>query len=220
MGQAVAAFFDLDYTILTASSGRLFVRYLRQTRAISRRQELAIWAWAGMYMAHVIDYPRLIARLIADIVGEDEAATWALCLRWFDEMVVEYVSEDARRAIERHRAEGHRVAIVTAATPYAAGPVAAHLGLGGDVLATRLEVRDGRFTGRIVEPACYGVGKVYWAERYAAERGVDLSQSYFYTDSARDLPLLERVGHPVAVNPDRRLRRIARERGWPIVAFR
>ncbi len=219
-GSNIAAFFDLDRTILTTSSGRLFVRYLHQTRAISRRQELVIWFWIGLYVTGLLDFPHLVARLMANVVGQDEAATWALCLRWFDEMAVEYISQDACRAIERHRAEGHRVAIVTASTPYTAGPVAAYLGLGDHVLATRLEIQNGRFTGRLVEPPCHGEGKVFWAERYAETYGLDLTQSYFYTDSIRDLPLLERVGHPVAVNPDRRLRRVAKARGWPIVFFR
>jgi HAD superfamily hydrolase (TIGR01490 family) len=220
MRSSIAAFFDLDYTILTASSGRLFVRYLRQTRLLSRRKEVAIWAWSGLYLLGLMDYPRLIARLTTDIAGQQEAAMWRLCWRWFDEMVVAYISEDAKRKISWHRAAGHQVVIVTGSTPYAAGPVAAHLGVENHVLATRLEVEDGHFTGRLVEPACYGKGKVYWAERYAAEHAVDLSCSYFYTDSVSDLPLLERVGHPVAVNPDWRLRRIARARGWPIVSFR
>jgi len=216
---SIVAFFDLDYTILTVSSGRLFIRYLRRVRAISRRQEVTIWAWSSLYVLGLVDFPHLVTRLITDIVAEDEAATWALCRRWFDEMVVNFISEDARRAITRHRAEGHHVAIVTASTPYAAGPVAAHLGLDNHFLATRLEVYDGRFSGRLVEPACYGAGKVYWAEQYAATHGLDLSQSYFYTDSISDLPLLERVGHPVAVNPDRHLRNLAQARGWPIVFF-
>ncbi|MCS7221473.1 MAG: HAD family hydrolase [Anaerolineae bacterium] len=220
MGAPIAAFFDLDHTILTASSGRLFVRYLRQIRAISRRKEAAIWAWSGLYLLRLMDYPRLLARLTVDVAGQSEAAMWRTCWRWFDEMLVKYISEDAKRAIIRHRAAGHLVAIVTGSTLYAAGPVAAYLGLGDHVLATRLEVQDGHFTGRLIEPACYGKGKVYWAERYAAARGIDLSQSYFYTDSVSDLPLLERVGHPVAVNPDWQLRHIARTRGWPIIAFR
>jgi phosphoserine phosphatase len=66
---------------------------------------------------------------------------------------------------------------------------------------------------------CYGQGKVVWAERFAAEHDVDLAASYFYTDSISDLPLLERVGHPVVVNPDLRLRRLARKRGWPLEMF-
>jgi phosphoserine phosphatase len=70
-----------------------------------------------------------------------------------------------------------------------------------------------------VPPVCYGQGKVVWAERFAAEWDVDLAASYFYTDSISDLPLLERVGHPIAVNPDTRLRRLARARRWPVELF-
>jgi phosphoserine phosphatase len=82
-----------------------------------------------------------------------------------------------------------------------------------------LEREDGRLTGRVTPPVCYGQGKVVWAERFAAEHDVDLDAGYFYTDSISDLPLLERVGHPVAVNPDPRLRRLADKRGWPIEQF-
>ncbi|MGD8627079.1 MAG: haloacid dehalogenase-like hydrolase, partial [Anaerolineae bacterium] len=83
----------------------------------------------------------------------------------------------------------------------------------------RLISADGRLTGEIEPPPCYGQGKVVWAERFAREHAVDLSASYFYTDSISDLPLLERVGQPVAVNPDPRLRRLARARGWQITRF-
>jgi phosphoserine phosphatase len=86
-------------------------------------------------------------------------------------------------------------------------------------MCTRLEAQDGRLTGRVVPPVCVGTGKIVWAERFAAEHDVDLSASFFYTDSISDLPLLERVGHPVAVNPDPRLRRLAAARGWPVERF-
>ena len=86
-------------------------------------------------------------------------------------------------------------------------------------MCTHLESRDGRLTGKVVPPVCFGPGKIVWAERFAAEYGVDLSSSYFYTDSISDLPLLERVRYPVAVNPDPRLRRLARKRGWPVERF-
>jgi putative phosphoserine phosphatase/1-acylglycerol-3-phosphate O-acyltransferase len=88
------------------------------------------------------------------------------------------------------------------------------------VICTRLEVADGRFTGRIVEPICHGRGKLYWARRFCTEKGIDLAGSYFYTDSIRDLPTLEAVGHPRPVNPDRQLLREARQRGWPVQRFR
>jgi phosphoserine phosphatase len=97
--------------------------------------------------------------------------------------------------------------------------MAEYLGFPGQYVCTYLEAEDGRLTGRIVPPVCYGPGKVVWAERFAAEHRVDLSASYFYTDSITDLPLLEQVGHPVAVNPDPRLRRLARRQGWPVEMF-
>ena len=97
--------------------------------------------------------------------------------------------------------------------------MAAYLGFPGQYLCTFLQSEDGRLTGAIEPPACYGTGKVVWARRFAAEHGVDLGASYFYTDSISDLPLLEQVGHPVAVNPDPRLRRLATRRGWPIQMF-
>src|SRR5215475_6350161 len=84
-------------------------------------------------------------------------------------------------------------------------------------LVTQLVVREGRFTGEVIEPVCYGRGKVYWAERFAAEHGVELPRSYFYTDSITDLPVLDRVGHPRVVNPDPRLRRLAQRRGWQVL---
>jgi phosphoserine phosphatase len=82
-----------------------------------------------------------------------------------------------------------------------------------------LAVADGRFTGRVLEPVCYGLGKVHWAERLAERAAIDLDGSYFYTDSYSDLPMLQRVGHRVVVNPDPRLRRFARKAGWTVEAW-
>jgi phosphoserine phosphatase len=95
-------------------------------------------------------------------------------------------------------------------------PLARHLGV-PDFLCTRLVVGpDDHFTGQIVEPPCFGPHKVTLAERWAAAHGVDLASSYFYSDSYTDRAMLFRVGHPVAVNPDPRLRRLAGQRGWPV----
>jgi putative phosphoserine phosphatase/1-acylglycerol-3-phosphate O-acyltransferase len=110
------------------------------------------------------------------------------------------------------------VAILSAATQYVVEPVARAVGI-EDVLCTRLEVKNGLFTGKVIEPACYGPGKVHYARQYAAQHGAELSDAYFYSDSDVDLPLLELVGHPVAVNPDKKLTAVARQRGWPIEDF-
>ena len=98
--------------------------------------------------------------------------------------------------IAQRRAEGHRVAILSTSPSYIARPVAEKLGI-DFVLSTRLEVKDGRFTGELDGPACYGKGKVHWAEQLGNKLSLDLDNCWFYTDSYTDLPMLERVGHRV-----------------------
>jgi len=215
----IAAFFDMDNTVLRTSSGKLYLEYLRTNGYISWRKWIAITAQIGLYVVGLTDFPHLMARLMAQVAGADEAQTWRISEAWFRSMLRDYIAEDARERIEWHRDQGHHVAIVSASTPYAVEPVARDLGLKDAYLATRLEVVSGRFTGRVLEPPCYGSYKLILAQAYATKHRLDLAQSYFYSDSHRDLPLMEAVGHPVAVNPNRRLAKIAMNRGWPVVRF-
>lgn len=214
----VIAFLDMDRTILSDSSGLLYMRYLRQKGQVSLLAVLRVYWHAALYGLGLFDYPATMARVTAAISGDSEADMIALCQRWFDEVVINYIAEKALHRMDEHRAQGHRVVILSAATPYAVGPVARHVGA-DDYLCTRLEVVNGNFTGRFVEPACYGEGKILYAEEYAREHDSDLSHAYFYTDGHSDLPLLEQIGHPVAVNPDTRLKATAQRRGWPIEYF-
>jgi len=161
----------------------------------------------------------MMSRLMVLSAGSSEAEAWRMSNEWFQAMLRHYIAPGARERVAWHRAQGHQVAIVSASTPYAVHPVAQALDLGEAYLSTRLEVIDGRFTGRVIAPACYDEGKLILARDYAARHGIDLAQSYFYSDSHRDLPLLEAVGHPVAVNPNRRLARLAAARGWPVMCF-
>jgi putative phosphoserine phosphatase/1-acylglycerol-3-phosphate O-acyltransferase len=215
----VGAFFDMDNTILRGSSGRLYLQYLRSKGHLSWQRWLAISGQIGLYIVGITDFPHLMARLMVQVAGADEAETWRISEAWFREMLRDFIAEPARERIAWHRQQGHRVAIISASTPYAVGPVAHELGLGDDYLATRLEVVSGRFTGRLIEPACYGPGKVTLARAYVAQHKLELAASFFYTDSHHDLALLETVGHPVAVNPNHRLRTVAIERRWPIERF-
>ncbi len=213
------AFFDMDNTILSASSGRLYVRYLRDIGYVSWQKWIYISAQVASYLAGLTDFPQLMSRLMRYTVGTGEAEAWRLSREWFDTMLRHYIAPGAGEKIDFHRQQGHHVAIVSAATQFAVQPVAEAFGLGEAYLATQLEIVDGHFTGRVIEPACYGAGKVLLAGEYARKHGLDLGECYFYSDSHHDLPLLESVGYPVAVNPDARLRRIAAHRGWPVMHF-
>lgn len=213
------AFFDMDNTILSASSGRLYVRYLRDIGYVSWQKWVYISMQVAVYLLGLTDFPQLMSRLMRYTVGTGEAEAWRLSREWFDTMLRHYIAPGAGEKIDWHRQQGHHVAIVSAATQFAVQPVAEAFGLGESYLATQLEIVDGHFTGRVIEPACYGAGKVVLAGEYARAHGLDLGESYFYTDSHHDLPLLEVVGRPVAVNPNARLRRVAEQRNWPVLRF-
>lgn len=170
-------------------------------------------------MVSGISFPGLMAWLTAYVTRGDEAEAWRISDAWFQASLRHAIIPAARARVDWHRAQGHHVAIVSAATPLAVRPVAQSLGLGEAYLATRLELASGSLTGRIAEPACYRAGKVLLTRAYAERHGLELRRSFFYTDSHHDLPLLEQVGHPVAINPSLRLARIAKARGWTIERF-
>jgi HAD superfamily hydrolase (TIGR01490 family) len=216
---ARAAFFDIDGTLLSVNTAPLYARYLRRHGRARRRDLLRTAYYLIQYRLNLLDIDRAIERASRMIAGRLESEVAVFCERWYDEVVRQYLVPGMRSVLEEHRAAGHELALLSSSTSYLAAPLARDLAV-DHLLVTRLEVVDGRFTGRPVRPVCYGAGKVYWAQAFAAERSIDLDRSYFYTDSITDLPVLELVGYPRVVNPDRLLRRAARRRGWPIVGSR
>jgi len=211
----VAAFFDMDRTILNDSSGMLLVRYLRETGRIGLREGVRFAWWYLWYALGLIEFPQAMMRMLMMSSGEEEEPLQEETDAWFEEWVAPHITQDAVQRIEEHRAQGHRLVVLSAATVYVVRPLAERLNI-PDYLCTYLEVKDGRFTGQLIDPVPYNRGKALVAEQFAAQEGIDLDHSYFYSDGHEDVPLLERVGHPVAVNPDRHLRRLAQRRGWPI----
>jgi len=215
----VAALFDLDRTLLNASSGQLYARFRYRHGEMRRREVVRAGWWSLLGSLGILDMEALIPRLLAEAAGQDEVEMRRSCDLWFAQDVIPHITERGKCRVEEHQARGHVVVLVSASTQYVVRPMADYLGIPGQYVCTHLESQAGRFTGRVAEPVCYGTGKVVWAERFAAEYDVDLEASHFYSDSISDRPLLERVGQPVAVNPDPRLKRLARQRGWPIERF-
>jgi putative phosphoserine phosphatase/1-acylglycerol-3-phosphate O-acyltransferase len=217
---AVAAFFDMDKTLLSGSSALLLARYMRRRGELAWRDAMRVVTAMLRYKLGRLDMIETTRQIVQEMAGHSEADRIAHTREWFRTHLIDYVAEEGRRWVEGHRRLGHRVALITASPSYTAEQLAEHLSMANeDVMATRFEVRHGLFTGRMLEPMIYGQGKLDAAQGYADRHGVDLRQSYFYTDSIADLPLLEMVGYPVAVNPDRLLRKLARARGWSIVRF-
>lgn len=212
------AFFDLDNTLVRKSTGLLWYQYLRKNGHVSRFASVKMLYAYIRYRMNSLDIKSLAEREVRKVAGMRETKLIEMCQRWFHEMVKQHISPRAREAVNEHKARGHVVAILSAATPYTVEPVKDYLDIGHGI-CTHLVVRDGRLTGEIVEPYCYGEGKIYWAEKFAREQGLRLQECYFYTDSFTDLPMLERVGNPIAVNADRMLEAEARKRGWPLLKF-
>jgi putative phosphoserine phosphatase/1-acylglycerol-3-phosphate O-acyltransferase len=183
----IIAYFDMDRTVLRDSSGMLYMRYLwRRGETDWRSMLLSSW-YAAQYKLGLLNFPLVLAKLAASVADSSEEATRELCQRFFDEMMVNYVAPRAVQRINEHRNQGHRVTLISASTPYVVGPLASHLGI-EEYLCTRLEIVDGHFTGKIIEPGCYGPGKVHWAREYAQRHNADLTQAYFYTIAARTGP--------------------------------
>ena len=209
----IAAFFDMDLTLLRCNTATRWLSFLRRRREISLWKTLQAMSWVAKYKLAVLDMEAVTTLATLDMKGDPEAELADKCRVFFAEEVAKEVAPRALEAVERHRQEGHVLAILSSSTPYVTELLAEQLRI-DHVLCTRFHIEDGRFAGTHVRPACYGTGKVHWAERFAADRGVDLASSFFYTDSYSDLPMLERVGQPRVINPDTRLKRHARRRGW------
>jgi HAD superfamily hydrolase (TIGR01490 family) len=209
----IAALFDMDNTLLRADTGMMWTRFLYRRGELPATMVAKAIYWSALYKLALLDMDEVVTRLVRDLEGDSEAEMIAKCDQWVADHVAALVAPAARVAIEHHRAAGHTIVLATGSTVYAARPVARGVAI-QHVLATELEVdAGGSFTGK-PRALCFGRHKVALAESWALREGIDLAQSYFYSDSYNDLPMLERVGTAIAVNPDARLLRHARKRGW------
>jgi HAD superfamily hydrolase (TIGR01490 family) len=220
-GQAAAAFFDLDKTVIAKASMVAFSGPLHRAGLVSRRMLLRA-AWGQLVYAQFGASEAKLARLRDSVLrltrGWDQAEIGEIVRETLVDVVEPIVFDEALDLMREHQAHGRKVFIVSASPEEVVAPLARYLGA-DEALATRAELDEhGRYTGR-TERYCYGPDKVVAIGEAAARDGIDLALSYAYSDSASDLPMLEAVGHPVAVNPDRELLRAARARDWEVRRF-
>ncbi|WP_091288303.1 HAD family hydrolase [Amycolatopsis xylanica] len=216
----VAAFFDLDKTIIASSSALAFSKPLLREGLINRRAALRsayaqlVFSLAG---ADAGKTERMRQEVSALCTGWDVAQVSAIVEETLHDVVDPLVYVEATELITRHKADGHDVIVLSATGEEVVAPVARMLGATRSV-ATRMQIVDGRYSGQ-VDFYCYGENKAIAAKDLAATYGYDLAECHAYTDSSTDIPLLEVVGHPYAVNPDRMLRKHAAAKDWPVLTF-
>ena len=215
-----AAFFDLDKTILAKSSSLAFAKPLYDSGLIGR-QEVLKSAYAQMvYLTSGADHDQMerMRHYLSELVdGWDVEQVKAIVSEALDEIVDPIVYHEAVSLIADHKAAGRDVIIISSSGTEIVEPIGARLGV-DTAIGTQMVVEDGKYTGEILYYA-YGPHKAQAMRDLAAERGYDLEECYAYSDSITDLPMLEVVGHPFAVNPDDELRTIARDRIWPVLHF-
>ena len=216
-----AAFFDLDKTVIATSSvmalgGTLYREGLISKRTIAR----GLYAQVIYLLVGADDekMERMREAMLALTRGWDQARVKQIVRETLDDVLTPIIYAEALELIEQHRLAGRKTVIVSSSPIETVEPIGEHLGV-DDVIATRARLdADGRYTGEL-EFYAYGAHKAEAIREMAVAEGLDLAGSYAYSDSITDLPMLELVGHPVAVNPDRELTRVAREREWDVRYF-
>jgi HAD superfamily hydrolase (TIGR01490 family) len=220
MAGPTAAFFDLDKTIIAKSSTLAFSKPFQAGGLISRGAVLRSAYSQFVYLVGGADHDqmeKMRAFLSQLCTGWDVQTVREIVADTLHNVVEPIVYDEAVTLIEEHRLAGRDVVIVSTSGAEIVEPIGAMLGI-DTVVATRLEIVDGRYPGEISYYA-YAEQKAIAVRELAEERGYDLDRSYAYSDSVTDVPMLEEVGNPFAVNPDRDLRRIAKERDWPTLVF-
>lgn len=217
-GPRVGAFFDLDQTLFAGFSATAFTRDQLSSGRLSPRDLADSFRATLSFALGRTGFSSFVTATTAVYRGLDESVLEEVGQHAFEKYLATQIYPESRAIVQAHQERGHTVAIVTSATRYQAEPVARELGI-EHLMYTELEVEDGVLTGNVVRPTCYGEGKAIAARDLASEHGLDLDESYFYSDSHEDLPLFDVVGRPRPLNPTRQLAQIAKERRWPVRRF-
>lgn len=217
-GPHIGAFFDLDRTLIKGFSAKDFFKTRIMSGKFTSKELVAQFAGVLAYATGNGNFASMAAISAKGVKDIREKVFIDVGEEVYQKHLADAIYPESRALVAAHLAMGHTVAIVSAATPYQVEPIARDLGI-SHIMCTRMEVVDGVFTGNIIEPACWGEGKATAGKELAQKFGIDLQKTYFYTDSAEDLPLLEIVGKPRPMNADQRLSAIAFQNDWPVYRF-
>ncbi len=218
-GSHIGAFFDLDRTLIQGFSAKEFFQSRLLSGKMSPNEIVAQFNGVLVYALGNRNFAGLAAIGAKGIKGIKEQVFIEVGEEVYMKHLAQTIYPESRALVAAHLAKGHTVAIISAATPYQVNPIARDLNI-KHVMCSRMEVKNGKFTGKIIEPACWGEGKAHAAMELVKKYNLELSKSYFYTDSIEDLPLLEIVGNPRPLNPDRELSTVAFQNNWPVASFR
>lgn len=214
------AIFDLDNTLLAGDSDHLWGEFLVEQgvvdRALYKRENDRFYQ---EYKDGTLDIHEFLRFSLTPLSQHsiDQLMTWHA--QFMRDKIEPIMLPAATELLQRHRNEGAYLLIITATNQFVTNPIAQRLGV-DDILATEPEIIDGCYTGEVIDPPCFREGKVERLNNWLCGQGKNLAESWFYSDSHNDLPLLELATHPVAVDPDDTLRQHAVMKGWPVISLR
>lgn len=213
------AIFDLDNTLLTGDSDYLWGRFLVEQGLVDGdHYERENQRFYDAYKAGTLDIFEFLAFSLKPLAEHDMETLNGWHRQFMEQMIAPLIQAPAQALVEKHRQQGDTLLIITATNHFVTAPIAAAFGI-DNLLATDAEIVDGRYSGGVAGTPCFQHGKVERLDSWLAETRHNLEGSWFYSDSHNDLPLLEKVTHPVAVDPDQQLADSATERGWPIISL-
>ncbi len=211
------AIFDLDNTLLHGDSDYAWGQFLVEQGLVDGvAYERDNRRYYELYQSGALDIMEFLAFALAPLARHERELLERLRRQFVRERIRPMITPAACALVDSHRARGDILVIVTATNRFVTEPIAGEFRI-EHLIATDLEECEGRFTGKVRGTPCFREGKVERLRTWALERGLDLEQGWFYSDSHNDLPLLSQVAHPVAVNPDPTLLRYAEHQGWPVL---
>ena len=214
------AIFDLDNTLITDDSDHLWGEYLAERGVVDGDHYRAENdRFLAEYKAGTLDIHEFLRFSLRVLADHEAGELQRLRAGFIEDKIAPIVAPGTPSLLARHRDAGDHLMIITATNSFVTGPIARMLGV-DTLIATEPEWRDGGYTGSVTGIPCFREGKVQRLEQWLAGQGASLEGSAFYSDSHNDLPLLERVERPCAVDPDEALAAAARERSWPVISLR
>ena len=214
------ALFDLDNTLLAGDSDYLWGCFLSEKGLVDKDlYEQANLRFYEQYKQGTLDIHEFLNFALTPLAENDFEQLQTLHAEFMASSIREIMTKTGQTRIEQHREQGDTIVIITATNSFVTGPIAEAFGV-DHLIATEPEIVDGQYTGKVAGTPCFQHGKITKLNEWLEQTGKDLDGSYFYSDSHNDLPLLEQVAHPVAVDPDDQLKTIAQDKGWKIETFR
>ena len=212
--------FDLDNTLLSGDSDYLWGVFLAEQGIVDGDfYEQENQRFYDDYKQGTLDIFEFLAFSLKALAENDSDTLKSLQQQFLEEKIRPLMSPASFALIEKHKTQGDTLAVITATNSFVTSPIVSAFGI-DNLLATEPEIVDGKYTGQVAGTPCFQEGKVTRLKEWLTQQKEDLKDSWFYSDSHNDLPLLKLVDNPVAVDPDDQLAEFARQQDWPIISLR